>query len=108
RSEQDSGCCLISGGGPNRREHSGFGAKETEYRCDCTSQAQPGYWLTRQVPPRPACFSNRRKSCAPACVRRMAMPRPENPVPRMAILQGVGASGEGDLGATVIGPGSFL
>src|SRR5690606_896121 len=42
RSQQDSRYCLISGCGANMRDHSGFGAKENEYRCDCTSQAQPG------------------------------------------------------------------
>jgi hypothetical protein len=32
----------ISGCGEKLRLQSGFGAKEKEYRCDCTSQAQPG------------------------------------------------------------------
>src|SRR3989338_1789454 len=80
------------------RVQSGFCSKENEYKCDCTSQPQPGELFTRQVPPTPASFSNSRKSCSPSCFRRMAMPRPEKPVPIMATLQWRVAEG-GETGA---------
>src|SRR4051812_39085103 len=50
------------------------------------SHWQPGYELSRQVPPTSSARSRTTKSCSPASLSLMAMPRPANPVPRMAIL----------------------
>ena len=75
----------ISSCGANILDQSGLSSKENEYMCDGTSQAQPGYWLSRQVPPRSSFFSRITKLWWPACFRRIAMQRPENPDPMMTI-----------------------
>ena len=46
-----------------------------------TSQAQPGYVLKCQVPPTSSPRSSTVKSSIPSCLRRIAMPRPEKPLP---------------------------
>src|SRR3954452_16645929 len=57
------------------------------------SHWQPGYVLSRHVPPTSSARSSRTKSCMPACLRRMARPRPAKPVPRMAIGKSAVAAG---------------
>ena len=48
------------------------------------SHWQPGYVLSRQVPPISEARSITTKSSMPSCLRRIAIPRPENPAPMMA------------------------
>ena len=43
-----------------------------------------GYVLAHQVPPTSASRSNTTKSSTPVCLRRIAMPRPPKPAPRIA------------------------
>jgi hypothetical protein len=62
-----------------------LGANENEYRLDCTSQAAPGYTLSRQVPPTSPARSSTTKSCSPRRFSAIAMPRPAKPDPMMAI-----------------------
>ena len=45
-------CC-----GANILDQSGLSSNENEYMCDGTSHAQPGYLLSRHVPPRSSFFS---------------------------------------------------
>src|SRR4051812_33804217 len=70
----------ISGWGENVCDQSGFGSNENEYRCEGTSQRQPGYVLSRQVPPRSPAFSRTTKSSMPASRSLIAMPTPAKPV----------------------------
>src|SRR4051794_31384425 len=49
------------------------------------SHWQPGWVLSRHVPPTSQARSRRTKSCMPARLRRTASPSPAKPVPRMAI-----------------------
>src|SRR5215471_11766246 len=49
------------------------------------SHAQPGYVLSRQVPPTESACSRMMKSFQPARLRRIAMPIPPKPAPTMAI-----------------------
>src|SRR3954454_9384854 len=65
----------------NVRVHSGLGANDSEYRCEGTSHWQPGYVLSRQVPPTSPARSRTMKSSTPCCLRRMAMPSPAKPEP---------------------------
>ena len=67
------------------RDQSGLGANENEYRLDGMSQAAPGYWLSRQVPPTSAARSRITKSDKPACCSRMAAPKPPKPAPMMSV-----------------------
>src|SRR5262249_53431209 len=48
------------------------------------SHWQPGYVLAHQVPPTSSSRSNTTKSSNPDCLRRIAIPRPPNPAPRVA------------------------
>src|SRR5437588_821019 len=50
------------------------------------SHWQPGYVLSRHVPPTSSARSSSTKSSIPFCFSRIAMPRPEKPVPMIAIL----------------------
>ena len=59
----------------------GFCSNENEYRYDGMSQAQPGYVLSRQVPPRSSAFSRMTKSSHPACCSLIPMHSPANPDP---------------------------
>src|SRR5581483_11511664 len=52
---------------------------------DSTSQAHPGKVLSRQVPPTSPARSRTTKSWMPSRLRRMAAPRPPNPLPMMAM-----------------------
>src|SRR3954468_21072021 len=68
------------------------------------SHWQPGYELSRHVPPTSSARSRTTKSCSPRSLSLMAMPRPAKPVPRMAILcmvrladRGAGEEEEPDL-----------
>ena len=63
------------------RVHPGFGANEYEYSADGTSHAQPGYVLSRQVPPSEPAFSSTARSSTPAWPSRMAAPSPDAPAP---------------------------
>jgi hypothetical protein len=75
----------ISGCSENVRLQSGFGANENEYRCEGTSHWQPGYVFARHVPPTSSPRSSTTKSSIPACLRRIAVPKPEKPAPTMTI-----------------------
>src|ERR1700691_4549368 len=76
----------ISARGANSWLHDAFSSNENEYRGDGTSQAHPGYWLSRQVPPRSVDFSRMTKSLRPAFFSAIPMPRPLNPLPTITIL----------------------
>ena len=75
----------ISGCREYVRVQPGFGSKENEYRCEGTSHWQPGYVFACQVPPRSSARSSTTKSSIPASLRRIAMPRPANPAPTIAM-----------------------
>src|SRR3546814_7220117 len=62
---------------PNLRVQSCLGSNEYEYRCDCTSQAAPGYVLSRQVPPTLPAFSRMTNESMPAFFSWIAMHRSE-------------------------------
>src|SRR3954470_5958902 len=47
------------------------------------SHWQPGYVFAHHVPPTSAARSKTRKSSSPRCLRRIAVPRPPKPAPRM-------------------------
>src|SRR5206468_786431 len=105
--------------------HSGLGANENEYRWLGTSQAQPGYTLSRQVPPMSWPRSRTTKSSWPARSRATAMAIPENPLPITATSAWAGSgdaaskrvwsvgvvvmspwSSRAELGYTIVGYGS--
>src|SRR5690606_32521867 len=65
------------------RDQLGFCSNENEYMCDWMSQAQPGYVLSRHVPPTSSAFSMTTKPSRPSLRSLIAIPRPENPVPTM-------------------------
>src|SRR6202165_4166020 len=90
----------ISGCGGYVHVQSALGANENEYRLDGTSHVHPGYVLSRHVPPTSSARSSMMKSSMPACLRRIAMPRPANPVPTMTAPTRLAS-------VVVIGLGSF-
>ena len=49
------------------------------------SHSQPGYVLSRQVPPTSSAFSSTTKSLRPDFLSFIAIPIPEKPVPMMTI-----------------------
>src|SRR3546814_18424526 len=71
---------------PNLRVKSCLGSNEYEYKCDCTSQAAPGYVLSRQVPPTLPAFSRMTNESMPAFFSWIAMHRPPKPEPTTATV----------------------
>src|SRR3546814_11605575 len=71
---------------PNLRVKSCLGSNEYEYKCDCTSQAAPGYVLSRQVPPTLPAFSRMTNESMPAFFSWIAMHRPPKPEPTIATV----------------------